>query len=206
METTAMTHPPDETLEEPRQHHVCPWWIGYLLLSPIRKLGENPSKILEPLVEPGMTAVDIGSAMGFFSLPLARMVGSEGRVVCVDVQERMLSALSRRARRRGLDSVIETRLAIQEDPGLVDLAGRADLVLAIHVVHETSYPSQFLATCLATLKPGGRLLLIEPRGHVSSEEFAETKRLAVDAGFMEEGESKAKRSRILVLSRPDGKP
>ena len=81
----------DEIEESPRGHHVCPWWVGYLIASPLRKLGENPDTILAPLVEPGMTTVDIGCAMGFFSLPLARMVGGSGRVVCVDVQERMLA-------------------------------------------------------------------------------------------------------------------
>ena len=72
--------------EKPRDHHVCPWWIGYLIASHLRKLGENPDTILGPLVEPGMTVVDVGCAMGFFSLPLARMVGESGRVLCVDVQ------------------------------------------------------------------------------------------------------------------------
>jgi ubiquinone/menaquinone biosynthesis C-methylase UbiE len=159
--------------------------MGYLLASPLRALGESPKKILAPLVEPGMTAVDVGCAMGFFSLPMARMVGESGRVVCVDLQARMLSTLKRRARRRGLGGIIETRHCGADDLGLDDLGGQADLVLAAHVVHEVPDPRRLLATCRRILKPGGRLLLIEPRGHVSAEEFETTAGLAGEAGLQE---------------------
>ena len=196
---THTTNPPTD--ETPRDHHLCPWWVGYLIASPLRKLGEHPEKILAPLVQPGMTAVDIGSAMGFFSLPLARMVGNTGRVVCVDVQERMLKSLSRRAQRRGLAN-IETRLSTQESTGLDDLAGTADLALAIHVVHETAYPRSFLTQCRDVLKPGGKLLLIEPNGHVSESELEETCGLCRDVGFVEIDRTALRRSTALTLERP----
>ena len=63
---------------------VCPVWVGYFLTSPIRKLFQNPQKILSPYVENGMKVLDIGC--GFFSLPLAQMVGSKGKAISVDVQ------------------------------------------------------------------------------------------------------------------------
>ncbi len=66
-------------------HGVCPWYLGYLLASPLRRLLENPERMLRPYVRPGMTVLEPGSGMGFFSLPLARLVGAEGRVVCVDL-------------------------------------------------------------------------------------------------------------------------
>jgi 2-polyprenyl-3-methyl-5-hydroxy-6-metoxy-1,4-benzoquinol methylase len=59
--------------------HVCPFWVGYLLLSPVRKLITNPDRILRPYVKPGMRVLDAGTAMGFFSLPLARAVGFDTR-------------------------------------------------------------------------------------------------------------------------------
>ena len=46
--------------------HVCPVWVGYLLASPVRKLFDNPEKVLAPYVKEGMTVLDVGSAMGFF--------------------------------------------------------------------------------------------------------------------------------------------
>jgi len=163
--------------------HLCPWWVGYLLLNPFRRLLEDPDRLLAPLVAPGMTALDIGCAMGFFSLPLARMVGDKGRVVCVDLQPRMLSTLERRARRRGVDHIIETRPCRTDDLCVDDLAGSADLVLAIHVVHETTTPQQFFEQCHAALRPGGRLLFSEPRGHITASAFEASQALALEAGL-----------------------
>lgn len=82
--------------------HVCPWWIGYFLASPIRRISFDPRKILAPFVSEGMTVLEPGPGMGFFTLELARAVGPKGRVVAVDVQAKMLAALERRARRAGL--------------------------------------------------------------------------------------------------------
>jgi ubiquinone/menaquinone biosynthesis C-methylase UbiE len=199
-ETTPNPTPTKE--DSPRRHRVCPWWRGYLLTSPLRKLGENPETILAPYVTPGMIVVDIGCAMGFFSLPLARMVGDHGRVVCVDLQQRMLSTLGRRARRRGLGHIVEPRLCSQERLGLDDLAGRAGLVLAAHVVHESTFPNRFLEGCRTTLRPGGRLVILEPSGHVTAEEFDATRDLALASGLVENHRTDMRRSRMLVLERP----
>ena len=79
--------------------HVCPRWLGYFLLCPLRRLGQKPEKILAPFVSEGMTALDIGPGMGYFSLPMAQMVGPGGKVLCVDVQEKMLRSLGSRAAR-----------------------------------------------------------------------------------------------------------
>ncbi len=160
--------------EEPRDRHTCPVWIGYLLASPLRRLVENPMKILGPLVTSGSTVVDVGCAMGFHSLDLARLVGPEGRVFCLDIQQKMLDGLVRRARRKGLDRIIEPRLCSQNGLELDDVVGRAELVCAFNVVHETGSPARFLRECSQALKPGGRLLIVEPRGHVTTDAFAET--------------------------------
>jgi hypothetical protein len=58
-----------------KQHRVCPWWLGYVLASPLRGLLENPNQIVEPYVREGMTVLEPGPGMGFFTLPLARLVG-----------------------------------------------------------------------------------------------------------------------------------
>ena len=46
------------------QHCVCPWWVGYILASPVRKLWQNPGRILEPFVQPGMNVLEPGPGMG----------------------------------------------------------------------------------------------------------------------------------------------
>ena len=77
---------------------------------PVGRFGQNPVKILSPYVGSGMTVLDIGPGMGFFTLPMARLVGPAGKVVCADVQPKMLDALRRRAAEAGLADRIDARV------------------------------------------------------------------------------------------------
>jgi 2-polyprenyl-3-methyl-5-hydroxy-6-metoxy-1,4-benzoquinol methylase len=70
--------------------HVCPVWVGHFLASPLRKLLNNPKSMLGKHVIKDMIVLDIGCAMGFFSLPLAEMVGAKGKVICIDLQEKRM--------------------------------------------------------------------------------------------------------------------
>jgi ubiquinone/menaquinone biosynthesis C-methylase UbiE len=157
--------------------------MGYLLLNPLRRWLENPKRLLGPHVQPGMTVLEPGCAMGFFSLPLARIVGPEGKVLCVDLQEQMLARLQTRARRAGLADRIEAIHCAPDALGLEEWAGRIDLAVALHVVHEVPDQAAFLREVYGLLRPGGRLLIVEPRGHVKPEAFAATLEQAREAGF-----------------------
>ncbi len=162
---------------------VCPVWIGYLLASPLRKLTQNPRTILAPYVKEGMQVLDFGSAMGFFSIPMAQMVGSAGKVICVDMQEKMLRRLEKRARRAGVAGRIETRLCGQNEPALKTLSGTLDFALVWYVVHEVPDPAALFAELFSAIKPSARVLLGEPTGHVSKEDFASTLLAAQQQGF-----------------------
>ncbi len=164
-------------------HRLCPVWIGYLLASPLRKLRQNPRTILAPFVRPRMTALDVGAAMGFFSIPLAEAVGPGGRVVCLDVQEKMLRGLEKRARKAGVAERIETRLCEPDALGVEDLTGKVDFALLFAVVHEAPEPEAFLAAIRATLEPRARVLLAEPKGHVTEAEWTATLDAAGRAGL-----------------------
>jgi ubiquinone/menaquinone biosynthesis C-methylase UbiE len=117
--------------------HVCPWWGGYFIDNPLRRLLHNPEKILGPYVKPGMTAMDIGCGMGFCSIAMARMVGNEGKVISVDLQQKMLDVLLKRARKAGVAERIETHRCEADSLG-VDTA--VDFVLAFMMVHEVPVP------------------------------------------------------------------
>jgi predicted methyltransferase len=68
-------------------HRVCPWWLGYFLVSPIRRwMQDDPEKLLRAYVRPGMHVFEPGLGMGFFTMPLARLVGDSGQVVAVELQ------------------------------------------------------------------------------------------------------------------------
>jgi 2-polyprenyl-3-methyl-5-hydroxy-6-metoxy-1,4-benzoquinol methylase len=189
-----------DNTKEPAQR-VCPWWLGYLLASPLRKLSQDPRTILAPYVQQGMTVLDFGSAMGFFSIPLAQMVGPAGKVICVDMQEKMLARLKRRAQKAGVSAQIETRLCAQNSFGLEPLAGKIDFVLLFAVAHEVPAREALFAALASVLKAGATLLFAEPKGHVSAENFARTLAAAKDRGFAEAGTPHITRSRAVLLQR-----
>jgi len=163
--------------------HICPWWVGYILVSPLRRLLQNPRKILAPYIKPGTVALDVGCAMGFFSLNMAEMAGPEGKVVCVDMQPKMIEVLVRRATKAGVIDRIDHRVCDKNGLGLEDMEGKVDFALACAVVHEVPDAGVFFQQIHTALRPGGTCLVAEPKGHVSEKQFEETLAAAKKAGF-----------------------
>ena len=165
------------------EHHVCPIWVGYLHLNPLRKLLQNPYKILGPYVNEAMTVADIGCAMGFFSLPLAKMVGANGKVICVDIEENMIRLLEKRAQKAGLSGRIQTIICNDGSLCLDDFKGKIDFALAIGVEHEIQGSSKFFSELNQAMKPAGRLLVAQPKWFVSETNFERTVSVAKHNGF-----------------------
>ena len=150
---------------------------------PLRKLWHNPRKILRGHVTEGMTTLDIGCGMGFFSVPLAEMVGPAGKVVCIDMQQAMIDALAKRARKAQLADRIDMRTCSLACLGIDDLADQVDFALSFAVVHETREQDSLFAEVYQALKPGGEFLLAEPKACVSAKEFEATISRAGQRGF-----------------------
>jgi SAM-dependent methyltransferase len=181
--------------------YTCPWWLGTFLLNPFRRLAQKPSRILRPFVRPGMLVVEPGCGMGFFTLDLVRLVEPGGRVVAIDLQEKMLAGLRRRAARAGLAGVIDIRLAQPDRLGISDLAGQVDLVLAFYVVHEVRKPAAFFAEIAAALKPGGAVLFVEPPLHVSRAGFEASLATAERAGLRVAGRPRIGPNKAALLAK-----
>ena len=162
---------------------VCPWWLGYFLISPIRRLSQNAHKILAPYVREGQRVLEPGPGMGFFTLDLAQLVGASGRVVAVDLQPKMLASLKRRAAKAGVLERIDARLASADSLGLSDLAGSIDFTLAFAMVHEIPDAAHFFLEVAAASKAGATVLLAEPKGHVKEAAFDAELQAASQAGF-----------------------
>ena len=180
---------------------VCPVWVGYLLASPIRKLFQNPQRILRPYIENGIKVLDVGCAMGFFSLPLAQMVGSKGKIICVDVQEKMIRSLEKRTRKAGLSNRIETRICHHNSLGLDDLKEEIDFAFASAVVHEVPDASKFFTEIYQIMKPTGRFLVIEPKGHVPEKYFEIIVSAAEQENFKIIERPQIGRSRAVLLGK-----
>ena len=180
---------------------VCPWWVGYLLASPLRRLGQDPKTILAPYVRPGMVVLDVGCGMGFFSLDMAKMVGAQGKVVCVDLQPQMIRSLARRASRAGLLDRIDHRVCSKDSLGIEDYCERVDFALAFAVVHEVPDVPKLLGQIHSVLKPEGMLLVAEPKAHLSKKMFHEEELAAERVGFKSFERLEIWRSRAVVLKR-----
>ena len=183
-------------------HGVCPWWIGYLLASPIRKLWQDPARVLEPYIQAGMTVLEPGPGMGFFTLDMARLAGPSGRVVAVDLQPRMIEALKRRARKAGLLERIDARVCNPTSMELADLDQTVDFVFVCAVLHELPSAAAFFAEAARAMKSGATLLLIEPYGHVSEVESAEQMKAAADNGLSVIGRPSMKGFTAALLRKP----
>ena len=169
--------------EQSDKPFVCPWWIGYFLISPLRRLWQNPGEIIAPYVKEGMIVLEIGPGMGFFSLELARRVGARGKVICVDVQKKMLDVLKKRAVKVGLAGRITGVIASNDSLGLDEYKGSADFTLLFAVVHEVPDQAGLFRQLCHAMKPGGVALLSEPKGHVTDQDFLRTLEVAKAAGF-----------------------
>lgn len=160
--------------------HVCPWWLAYTFDNPLRRIFHDPKKILAPYLNEGMTAIDLGCGMGYFSIGMAKIVGKAGKVISVDIQQKMLDTLLKRADEEDVADRITTVLCDEKDIGVDE---KVDFALTFWMVHETLDQSDFLKQVYSALKPSGKLLLAEPKIHVTSAEFKKTLAIAQESGF-----------------------
>jgi ubiquinone/menaquinone biosynthesis C-methylase UbiE len=155
--------------------------MAYTFDNPLRRFVHRPQRVLGPHVREGMTVLDMGCGMGYFSIAMARMVGESGRVVAVDLQQQMLDVLRRRARREGVSERIVTRLA---SPGSIGFGGHVDFALAFWMAHEVQDGRGLFRQLSRILEEGAMLLVTEPVFHVSSRAFRETIGQAVAEGLV----------------------
>jgi len=175
---------------------VCPWWLQGLLSNPFRRLFQNPDRILAGFAAPGKTAVDIGCGIGYLTIPLARLLCPEGRVIAVDLQERMLAGARRRAEKAGVSDRIQFHQAAPDGLGI---SGPADFVLTFWMVHEVPDKERLMKEIRGMLKPDGTWLLAEPPIHVPAASFRKTVALAEGLGFRVLSSPKIRLSRAVLF-------
>lgn len=177
---------------------VCPWWLIWTFDNPLRKLIQKPDAILAGLIKPGDTAVDIGCGIGYFTIPIAIMAGARGKVIAVDLQDRMLAGMKKRAEKNG---VAERITGLKCTPDSLGVKDPADFVLAFYMVHEVPDQKKLFNQIVSFLKPGGRLLIVEPRMHVSEKAFDNTKNIADECGLTLKSYPAVKFSRAALFEK-----
>jgi ubiquinone/menaquinone biosynthesis C-methylase UbiE len=132
---------------------------------------------------------------------MARSVGETGRVVCVDLQAKMIEGLVRRSKKAGLLNRIDARVSQKNSLMLNDIAGKIDFVLAFAVIHEVPDKERLLSEIQNTMKEEGKLLIAEPKAHVSKIDFDRTIFIARSVGFEVINDLVIRRSYAMLLAR-----
>jgi ubiquinone/menaquinone biosynthesis C-methylase UbiE len=167
-------------MKSPERNRVCSVERAGALDISLRKLLQNPRKILKPFIREGMTVADIGCGPGFFTLEMARLVGGNGKVTAVDLQEGMLDIVRKKVTGSDLQNIIEFHNCPDDKIGL---AKTFDFILIFYMLHEVPDKSAFLNEVCSLVKSNGKVLIVEPRFHVTKNNFDYSEEILKSIGF-----------------------
>lgn len=167
-----------------RQSLPCPVWLRWLveLDNPFTKTNRAAFIVETLALSPGMTVLDAGCGPGRLTVPLARSVGSSGRVVALDIQSGMLARVKSKTEAAGLFNVEFVAAALGE--GKLP-ANHFDRVVLVTVLGEIPNPAAALAELFSALKPGGVLAVVEVIFDPHFQSRRSVTHLAVSTGFRE---------------------
>lgn len=112
-----------------------------------------------PVSESSVVA-DIGAGSGYYTFKIAPKV-PQGKVFAVEIQDQAINYLKAKSKELGFSNVIPV-MGTEKSPNLP--VASVDLAIMVDVYHELEFPVEMLAAIKKSLKPGGKLLLIEYRG------------------------------------------
>lgn len=129
------------------------------LADPARDEKQKPGELMrEAGIRAGMTVADIGTGIGFMLPFLSKRVGADGKVFAEDIFDDFLAAAKQRVENQKLGNVTFVK-GTETDPKLPE--GTLDVALALDVYHHFDYPDKMLAALHKSLKPDGRLVIVE---------------------------------------------
>jgi ubiquinone/menaquinone biosynthesis C-methylase UbiE len=178
---------------------VCRPSHSILLDNFFRRMFQKPRKIVGEYIQNGDTVIDLGCGPGFFSIDMAEMAGSRGKLYAVDLQNEMLDKVKKKAEDKGLTHRICFHKCPQDSIGLGEHV-KADFILAYYMMHEVPDSRQFLNEIRGLLKKDGRLLIVEPTFHVTKKKFIKMLKEVEDIGFSIVDTPLKKGGRSLLLS------
>ena len=151
-----------------KSKRICPVEFAVGLDNSLRKLLQNPEKLLKPFIAPGMTVLDIGCGPGYFSVGIAKLLSDSGKVIAADLQDGMLEKVKQKIKGTVFEQKIVTHKCNEDSIGLTDTV---DFVLAFYMIHEVPDHDRLFRELKSILKPDGQILIVEPKFHVSKKSF-----------------------------------
>ena len=148
-------------------NRVCPVEKAGSLDNRFRKLIQNPNKILAPYIKNNMTVLDFGCGPGFFTIEIAKILGQSGKVIAIDIQDGMLEKIRKKIKGTSLEQNIELHKYYDR----IDITEKIDFIIAFYVIHEVQNKDKLFEELKSILKPNGKILIVEPKFHVSKKSF-----------------------------------
>jgi ubiquinone/menaquinone biosynthesis C-methylase UbiE len=155
-------------MSKENKHRICPVENAGGLDNSFRRFLQNPKKILKPYIRKGMTVLDLGCGPGFFTVEIAKMLVDSGKVIAADLQEGMLEKLIHKIKGTELEQKIEIHKC---EDNKIGIAEKVDFILAFYMIHEVPDQDRLFEELRSILNANGRILIIEPKFHVSKKSF-----------------------------------
>lgn len=156
------------TMNTEKDNKICPVEKAGGLDNYVRKLLQNPQKILNPYIKEGMTVLDLGCGPGFFSIEIAKLFIDSGRIIAADLQEGMLDKVRQKIKGTKLEQRITLHKCQEES---INLTEKVDFVLAFYMIHEVPNQDKLFRELKPILNPNGQIFIVEPKFHVSKKSF-----------------------------------
>jgi len=187
-------------MNKENNNRICPVEKAGGLDNSIRKLLQNPQKILKLYIKKGMTILDLGCGPGFFSIEIAKMLFDSGKVIAADLQEGMLNKVRKKIEGTEFEKRITLHKCQEES---IDINEKVDFVLAFYMIHEVPNQEKLFKELKLILKPNGLLFITEPKFHVSRKSFDSMIDKIKDIGFEIKERPKIFFSRTIILKNKE---
>ena len=133
--------------------------VAASLADPARDQSMKPGQLMNEMgLKPGMTVADVGTGIGFMLPFLSRRVGPTGHVIGEDIEDDFLAMARQTAENQNLANVTFVKGTVT-DPNLP--AEGVDIILVVDAYHHFDYPEKMLAAIRKSLRPDGKLVIVE---------------------------------------------
>lgn len=134
----------------------------------------NPEKLLQSLnlIKPGMKIADFGCGAGYFALPLAKMVGKDGKITALDILPSALRVVESRAKMEGFFNIKTIRCNLENPHGSTLPDESQDLVLLANILFQSRKKEEILKEAKRIAKQNGKIILIDwlPKSRFTTDE------------------------------------
>jgi ubiquinone/menaquinone biosynthesis C-methylase UbiE len=153
-----------------KEHRICPVELAGGLDNSLRKLFQNPHRILKSYIAKGMTVLDLGCGPGYFTMEIVKMLNNSGKTIAADLQDGMLKKLTEKIK----GTELEKRIVLHKcEESRIGISEKVDFVLAFYMIHEVKNKDNLFLELKSILNPDGKILIVEPMFHVSKKAFEE---------------------------------